>query len=125
MRIPAKGQKIIPLDQWRRFMRVADWWDRTFGHRSPTAGPVEHGRDLLVKTPAGGIDARDGTTIYSATCTVCIMAETATEGEREIVETDSELIVYNLYPDAVTGSVYVPTGLLADGTRYVTGEPCS
>jgi hypothetical protein len=123
--LPKPGQKTIPLSEWRRFVRVADWWDRTFGHRSPSAVSASYGRDLLVKTPSGGIPARSGTTVYSATCTVCILAETSTEGEREIIETDSELIVYNVYPDAVTGSAYVPTGLLEDGTRYVNGEPCS
>ena len=125
MRMPNKGQKIIPLDQWRRFTRVADWWDRTFGHKSPTSDAAGYGRDLFVKTPSGGIAARSGTTVYSATCTVCILADTATAGQRQIVETDNELTVYNVYPDAVTGEIYVPTGLLEDGTRYVTGEPCS
>jgi hypothetical protein len=125
MKMPTKGQKTIPLDQWRRFVRVADWWDRTFGHKTPVSENTHYGRDLIVKTPSAGIDARDGTTVYSATCTVCILANTATDGERQIIETDSELTVYNVYPDAVTGDVYVPTGLLADGTRYVTGEPCS
>ena len=36
---PQPGQKTIPLKDWRRFLRVADWWDRTHGHRPPSVLP--------------------------------------------------------------------------------------
>jgi len=122
--LPRAGQKAIPLAEWRRFVRVADWWDRTFGHKPPGAGAPEYGHDIIVKTPSGGIAARSSTTIYSATCTVCVEAETATAGQKTIHETTEEIVVYNIYPDAVTELVYVPTSLTRKGTRYVTGEPC-
>lgn len=80
------------------------------------------GDDIVVKTPSGGILARSGATIYSAACKRCI--ETAGGDEKTLMETDEELVVFNLYPDAVTGSVYVITSLTACGTRYVSGEPC-
>ena len=38
MSMPQPGQKTIPLKDWRRFLRVADWFDRTHGHRSPGVG---------------------------------------------------------------------------------------
>ena len=78
--------------------------------------------DIVVKTPPDGIPARCGTTIYSATCTRCIEAGNA--DEKTILDTDEEMIVFNLYPDAVAGAVYVVTSLTACGTRYVSGEPC-
>ena len=80
------------------------------------------GEDIIVKTPAGGIAARSGTTIYSELCSRCI--ESSGGEERTITETDEQIRVFNVYPDAVTGSVYVITGLTACGTRYVSGEPC-
>jgi len=117
--MPTKGQKTIPLKDWDRFLKIADWWDRTFGHREPTALRPEYGRDILVLTPEDGIDARNGTTIYSETCTVCVIAETATPGQRLIHETASELVVYNIHPYAIPGEIYVDTGLTIKGTRYI------
>lgn len=94
--------------------------------RGPDAAPQRQTpKDMLVKTPAGGIAARSGTTIYSATCTRIVETSDGTAGERELVETTEELEVFNIYPDSVTGEVIVPTSLTIWGTRYVTGEPCS
>ena len=81
------------------------------------------GQDIIVKTPEAGIDARDDTTIYSALCTRCIEVD-GVSNEKTLVETDEELRIYNLYPDAVTGDVYVITSVTVHGTRYVNGEPC-
>ena len=36
---PQVGQKTIPLKDWKRFLRVADWFDRTHGHRPPSVLP--------------------------------------------------------------------------------------
>lgn len=36
-RLPNAGQKTIPLDEWKRFVRVADWWDREYGHQTGPA----------------------------------------------------------------------------------------
>lgn len=124
MPTPQPGQKTIPIKDWLRFLRVADWWDRTFGHRPPGALPPAYGQSMIVKTPEDGIPARDGTTLHSATCIRCVAAETETPGEKLLHETDEELRIYNVYPDKVTGEVYVMTSLMIDGTRYVSGEPC-
>jgi len=84
--------------------------------------PKFFGTDMVVKTPTGGIEARSGTTLKSAICTRCI--ETTDAEEKTLIETDEQIRVFNLYPDAVTGSVYVITSLTVCGTRYVSGEPC-
>lgn len=81
------------------------------------------GQDIIVKTPSGGIAARSGTTISSAVCTRCIEIDGASS-TKTLVETDEELRIYNLYPDAVTGEVYAITSITLHGTRYVSGEPC-
>jgi hypothetical protein len=117
MSVPQIGQKTIPLKDWHRFLRMADWWDRTFGHREPGALPAVPGQSVLVKTPEGGIAARDGTTVYSATCTKCVPTESATAGEKTIHETEEELQVYNVADQPVPGSVYVETVLTPNGTR--------
>jgi len=80
------------------------------------------GEDIIVKTPAGGIAARSGTTIYSELCSRCI--ESSDGEEKTLIETDEQIRVFNLYPDTVTGSTYVITSLTICGTRYVSGEPC-
>jgi hypothetical protein len=95
-----------------------------FRRRPPVApDPVSAGKDIIVKTPAGGIDARSSTTLSSALCNLCIEIDSSSY-EKTIVETDQQIIVYNIYPDDVTGDVYAITSLTATGTRYVSGEPC-
>jgi hypothetical protein len=99
--------------------------DTVEASRSSPAAPQDRptrGSDILVKTPAGGIAARAGTTIFSAVCTRCV--ETSFADEKTILETDEPLVVFNIYPDAVTEEVFVITSLTASGTRYVSGEPC-
>jgi hypothetical protein len=99
--------------------------DAIEAHRRRPPQPQDRrpiGQDIIVKTPSAGIAARCGTTIYSATCTRCIPIGDAEE--MTITETDEELIVFNLYPDAVTGSAYVITSLEHTGIRFVSGEPC-
>lgn len=90
-----------------------------FRRRPPVSqdlAPV--GQDIVVKTPGAGIDARNGTTIYSALCTRCIEVDGASN-TKTLVETDEELRIYNLYPVAVAGEVYVITSMTLHGTRYV------
>jgi len=118
MQIPKPGQKTIPLKDWRRFLRVADWFERTVEQGNGTR-PPSYGQSLIVKTPEDGIDARDGTTISSATCIKCVAAETSTPGERTIHETDEELVVYNPENHDVLGEIFVKTTLSPNGTRYV------
>lgn len=118
MPVPTPGQKEIPLDDWKRFLRVADWFERTIEQGKGVLRPT-YGAALIVKTPSGGIDARDGSTIFSATCIQCIAAETSTAGERTIHETDSELVVYNFHTTAVVGNTFIKTALSPNGTRYV------
>ena len=76
MPIPTPGQKLIPISDWKRFLRVADWYERTHEQGSGVL-PSDYGKALIVKTPSGGIDARDGDdddTIHSATCIECRLA---------------------------------------------------
>jgi hypothetical protein len=93
--------------------------------RGPDVIPqLQAPRDMIVKVPSGGIDARDGMTIYSAWCTRCVETPTGTAGQKTLVDTTETVEVYNIYPEAVTEGVYVPTSVTIWGTRYVTGEPC-
>lgn len=122
---PSPGQKTIPLKDWIRFLRVADWWDRTFGHKQSGVVPAVYGQSMIVKTPSGGIDARVGTTLSSATCTRCVEAETVTPGEKTLHDTGEELLVYNVDLADIAGDSYVRTDLSPNGTRYagfVEGE---
>jgi hypothetical protein len=89
-----------------------------------TQPPKQVAKDIIVKTPSGGIAARDGDTIYSAMCTICVESATGTAGERTMADTTATVEVFNIYPDAVTELVRVPTSLTIWNTRYVTGEPC-
>jgi len=93
--------------------------DATEAHRRSPAHPQAlstGGQHVLVKTPAGGIEARDDDTIYWEKCTRCI--ERYTADEKEIVETDEEVIVFNLLDQSIPGSEYVTTALTECGTRY-------
>jgi hypothetical protein len=72
---------------------------------------------LLVKTPAGGIAARDGDTLSSATCTRCI--ESSEAGTKTLLDTDESITVYNPYEEDIPGDIYVLTGLTESGTRCV------
>ena len=117
--MPTPGQKTIPLKDWNRFLRVADWFERTVEQRPPGALRPAYGSNMIVKTPEGGIDARVGTTLNSATCIVCIAAETATPGEKTLHETDEEVVVCNIDTSDVPGDSYVNTALTPKGTRYV------
>ncbi len=90
-----------------------------FRRRSPVPqdlAPV--GQDIVVKTPEAGIDARVGTTISSAVCTRSIEVDGASS-TKTLVDTDEELVVYNLETASVPGEIYVHTGMAATGTRYV------
>ena len=118
---PREGQRSSPLKDWRRFLRVADWFERTVEHGKGVLRPV-YGNGVIVKTPAAGIAAREGTDLYSATCTLCAIAETSTAGQRLIHETDTEIVVYNSYLYAIAGSLYVTTGLTEGGR--ITEGPC-
>ncbi len=124
MPTPTPGQRFILISDWKRFLRVADWWDRTFGQRPPGSLRPTYGQSMIVKTPPGGIDARVGTTLSSATCTKCVAAETATPGEKTLHDTEEELLVWNLHTSDVAGDSFVMTALTANGTRYagVAGE---
>lgn len=46
MGIPSVGQKKIPLGDWKRFLKVADWWDRTYGLQLPSVLPKNGLGDL-------------------------------------------------------------------------------
>ena len=100
--------------------------DAIEAHKASPSQPIDLppvGQDIVVKTPVAGIAARDGATISSALCDRCIEVN-STSNEKTLVDTDEKLRIYNIYPDAVTGEVYVVTSLTLHGTRYVNGEPC-
>lgn len=74
------------------------------------------GQGMIVKTPAAGIPARSGATIYSAICTRCV--ETSTAEQKTLLDTDEEIEVFNLETTAIAGSAYIHTDLSPSGTRY-------
>ena len=93
--------------------------DAAESHRRQPAQPQDLapvGQSVLVKTPEEGIPGRDEETIYWEKCKRCIQRYTA--DEKEIVETDEEVIVYNLFAAAVAGDEYVATAITECGTRY-------
>lgn len=88
--------------------------------RRRPARPQDHSpaeESILVKTPEDGIPARDDTTIYFALCKRCIQVYSGTE--REIVETDELLQVFNFKDEDIAGDIYVPTAVTECQTRYV------
>ncbi len=129
--IPKPGQKNIPIDDWKRFLRMADWFERTI-EQGKGVVPATAGQAFLVLTPAGGIAARKvnqgglggDDVIYSATCIKCVAVEHSgvqpfVAGEKTIHKVDEELLVYNYLEGPITGNTYVNTALSPNGTRYV------
>jgi len=90
--------------------------DAVEAFRSRPAEPqsrLPRGMDM-VKTPSGGIPARDGLTISSAICTRCVW--TSGPGiTKTILETDEKRPVYNLDTSAVPGGIYVVPDLALGG----------
>ena len=121
-------RKVRPRQQWRPPSAADDNAKAAAAdayRRGPDNAPQQQApRDMIVKIPSGGIAARSGATIYSEWCVRCVETPTGTTGEKTIVDTTETVEVYNIYPDAVTEGVYVPTSVTIWGTRYVTGEPC-
>lgn len=53
---PQVGQKTIPLKDWSRFLKIADWWDQTYGHRPPSVVTPNGMRDwgtIRIKNESG------------------------------------------------------------------------
>jgi hypothetical protein len=117
--LPRSGQKTIPLADWKRFVRVADWWDRTYGHKPPAAMSPEYGDDLIVETPRDGIPAATATIIYSALCYVCVPVQGTAADRRTVTRTNNTIRVFNVFCETVPGELKMPTGLLTTGERYV------
>ena len=122
MPTPTPGQKTIPIGDWKRFLRMADWFERTIEQGAGVLSPA-YGEAMIVKTPGGGIPAREDTDISSATCTRCVEAESGTPGEKVLHDTEEELLVYNLNTTAVPGNSFVNTALSPKGTRFYAQEP--
>ena len=121
--LPRIGQGWIPLGEWRRFVRVADWFDRTFGFTSGV-NPDDDRGDIVVMTPTEGIPARAGRTMYSALCKLQGLSE-ATAGEVTITElTDRTVRVYNSWLVEVPGNRLVTAGFLRGNKRYVKVASC-
>lgn len=87
--------------------------------------------DVIVMTPAGGIAARSGTTIYGELCdTYRITDADPTDDEitlESIVDGNDNPIqvkVFNLSNGDVGADRYVVTSRLKSGHRYVVVESC-
>ena len=122
-------RKVRPKQMWRP-LSAADHNAMAAAADAYRRGPdgktvPQTPKDIIVLVPAGGIAARSTDTIYSEWCKVCVEVSDGTAGQKTIVDTDDTVEVFNIYPDAVTELVRVPTSLTIWGTRYVTGEPCS
>lgn len=128
--LPRAGQAAIPISEWRRFVRVADWWDRTHGQLTGVTPEPATGH-IIVKTPAGGIAARTAgppALIASALCDRYFevpdsagykVLKAATYGGSA-----QQIRVYNLSSTAVGASKYVTAAKTANGTWYVVMESC-
>lgn len=114
--------------------KVFDW----------TSGSVHYGtgiiadhafRDLMVKTPADGIQGREvvsgDQTISSALCDRYREIGTIATGTMTLEavlkadESPAQLRVYNISNDAVAGNTFVATSVLQSGVRYVVVESCT
>jgi hypothetical protein len=110
-----KGQQYRPPTAAESAMHA----DALAGFQNQPAGPQDltpRSHVIFVKTPSGGIEARDNTTMFSAECTICV--ETSEADEKTLKDTDEPIVVFNIYPIDVPGSTYVPTDLTVCGTRY-------
>ena len=83
---------------------------------------------IVVKTPAGGIAARSGTTVSSALCLlykeVDAAGNTKTLTPIEVNSTHQTTRVWNFSNEAVAGDAFVVTDRTKSGTRYVVVESC-
>ena len=66
-------------------------------------------RDYLVKTPSGGIPARSGTTLGSATCTIQDLSSSY------VASDGNDVTVLNPSDAAIAGSIYIGAQQLKDG----------
>ncbi len=105
-RVPTAADSAASADATEDFRRRAS--------QPQDKAPV--GQTIVVKTPVDGIPARDENTIFWEKCQRCI--ERYTPDQKEIVDTDEEIIVFNLFAEVVPGDTYVPTLLTEGGTRY-------
>ena len=84
--------------------------------------------DIVVKTPEGGIPARDGTTVSSALCLLYKEVDGASNTKTltpiEIDSTHQTIRVWNFSNEAVAEEAYVVTARTKSGTRYVVVESC-
>lgn len=72
----------------------------------------------IFQTPVGGIAARSGTTAGSASCTMYYMDGTT------ITTTGNSFTVYNIFGDAIGGSVYIVASPVKGGYVLIS-EDCS
>jgi len=83
---------------------------------------------VVVKTPSGGIEARDGTTVKSALCDLYreVDGSSNTKTLTAIMEgaSPAQVRVWNFANEAVAGDAYVVTSRTKSGTRYVVVESC-
>lgn len=115
-------------DDW--FSRLREVWDAhtraVRGNLEDEPSHYEEPDDVVVLTPAGGIPARSGLTIYSELCDAYSCTDSATAGQATLaLIPDYQLRVYNLWLEAVPGSARVVTSRLKSGHRYVSLASCA
>lgn len=74
---------------------------------------------FLMKTAAGGIPARSGTTAGKAACTLCMIANDGT-----IAETNTSVDVYNPFGSDVSGTAYITVKVINGAQLVVDAEDC-
>lgn len=94
------------------------------GEQDPLPSP----EDYIVKTPAGGIAARSGTTVYSELCDVYTLEYSSdTEATLTAVLDGAsayQVRVWNPWNEVVSGATYVMTARTKSGHRYPVCEEC-
>ena len=91
---------------------------RRLGGGGSGGGGGEHG--VIIKTPAGGIAARSGTTVSSASCDVFSIVGTT------LTDTGNNIDVFNISISSVGGSKYgLAKKEYATGKWVIDFEDCS
>lgn len=96
----------------RRISQSVTTVERMAGSRAQLGNrPVVNFGSYLVKTPSGGIPARSGTTLGSASCTIQVI-----DKSNDQISDGESVDVLNLSDSAISGSIYIKA------TRTKTGD---
>lgn len=124
MPTPQIGQKTIPLTDWNRFLRVADWWDRTHGHKPPSVLPPKKA-SVTVTIRQGKLDSP---LIVGGKATVSVWWNAYTNDYLENVNEDSGEDLEDCLSPFAQLSAY-PAGtrvsvLSVDGKNFILHASC-